>query len=480
MSDTIFNAKTSAKSSASTAAFEPKTPAGTDLMPNGRHLRKSPIGFPEPTELDLVRHYSALARKIYNVDENFYPLGSCTMKYNPKISERAANTEELMSAHPLMDETLVQGWLEILYKMEKLLCGITGMQRFCLQPAAGAHGELTGILMIKAYHAQHGQARSKIIVPDTSHGTNPATAAFAGYQVVTVQSNEQGCIDLCAMDKAIDKDTAAVMITIPNTLGLFEKEILSITSLAHSRGALCYCDGANLNAIMGITKPSLMDFDVMHVNLHKTFAAPHGGGGPGSGPLGASERLTPYLPAPLIDCDSGHYKTSIPDPRSIGRVKAWWGNAGVILKSYAYILMNGADGLKEASQAAVTSANWLKEKLKKTYELPYDRHCMHEFVLSAKRQAAQGVHALDIAKALLDYGFHAPTIYFPLIVSEALMIEPTETENLSTLKEFADVMNEIAQTAETNPEKIKQAPVKTPVRRVDEVSAARTPCITCQ
>ncbi len=446
-------------------------------------LREEPAGLPEVSELDLVRHYTGLSRKNYGVDTGFYPLGSCTMKYNPKVNEDVAALAGFSGLHPYLPGELCQGALQLMYELEKYLCEIAGMDRFTLQPAAGAHGELTGMLIIRAYHMQRGDARrNKVLVPDSAHGTNPATAAMCGYKTVEIKSDSRGGVDLDDLRRLVGDDTAGLMLTNPNTLGLFDENIAQIARIVHEAGGLVYCDGANMNAIMGIARPGDMGFDVVHFNLHKTFSTPHGGGGPGSGPVGVKDILVPYLPRPLVECrDNGtggkEYYLDYGGEQSIGRVKAFYGNFGVMVKAYAYIRMLGATGLKEASRYAVLNANYLKEKLKDTYHLPYDRTCMHEFVLSARNLKDTGVRALDIAKRLLDYGYHPPTVYFPLIVEEALMIEPTETESKETLDRFAEAMQRIAREAVENPELVTGAPRCTPVQRLDEVTAARKPVL---
>jgi len=466
-----------------------------ELLPAGM-LRDKPAGLPEAAEVDVVRHYTRLSRMNYGVDTGFYPLGSCTMKYNPKINEDAAALPGFASLHPYQSEKLCQGALKLMYELEKILCEIAGMDRFTLQPAAGAHGELTGMMIIRAYHLHRGDAqRNKVLVPDSAHGTNPATASMCGCETVEVKSNECGGVDLDDLRRLVGEDTAGLMLTNPNTLGIFDENILKITEIVHEAGGLVYCDGANMNAIMGIARPGDMGFDAVHFNLHKTFSTPHGGGGPGSGPVGVKEFLVPFLPRPLVErrlveccaecCETAGTSAKIKEvycldyrgDNSIGRVKAFYGNFGVMVKAYAYIRMLGADGLKEASEHAVLNANYLKEKLKQTYNLPYDRNCMHEFVLSAKNLKDMGVRTLDIAKRLLDYGYYPPTIYFPLIVEEALMIEPTETESRETLDEFIEAMEKIAREAEESPELVTGAPHHTPVKRLDEVTAARKPIL---
>lgn len=439
------------------------------------YLREGSAGLPEVSEVDVARHYTGLSQHNYGVDSGIYPLGSCTMKYNPKINEDIARLEKLVRLHPYQNEEQVQGSLEILYQLKEYLAEISGMDDVTLQPASGAHGELTGLMIIKSYFEDKGEERTKVIVPDSAHGTNPASAAMAGYDVVEITSNEEGMIDLEALRDAIDDDVAALMLTNPNTLGIFEKDILEIARIVHEAGGLLYYDGANMNAIMGYVRPGDMDFDVLHFNLHKTFSTPHGGGGPGSGPVGVKKFLTPYLPVPVISKKSDRYYWDYDRPKSLGRVHAFYGNYGVMLKAYAYIRALGAEGLKEATENAVLNANYLKACLKDDYLLPYEENSLHEFVLSGIRQKEKGVSTLNIAKRLLDYDQYAPTIYFPLIVREALMIEPTETENISTLNRFVETMRIISREIEENPDLVKNAPHKTFVRKLDEVKAAREP-----
>ncbi|HHV97679.1 MAG TPA: aminomethyl-transferring glycine dehydrogenase subunit GcvPB [Clostridiaceae bacterium] len=444
-----------------------------DLIPD-EYLRKDLPKLPEVSEVDAVRHFIGLSRLNHGVDNGFYPLGSCTMKYNPKINEDVAALEGFSSVHPYQPEETVQGCLELLYKTGEFLSEITGMAKMSLQPAAGAHGELTGLMIIKAYHAYKGETgRKKIIVPDSAHGTNPASAAFAGFEVIQIKSNEKGGVDLEDLKSVMGNDVAGLMLTNPNTLGLFDEHIKEIADIVHNAGGLLYYDGANANAILGIARPGDMGFDIVHLNLHKTFSTPHGGGGPGAGPIGVVEKLVPFLPYPIVELKDGKYYLNYDLPLSIGRVKSFYGNFSVIVKTYAYILSMGSEGLRKVSENAVLNANYVMNKLKEYYELPFDQKCMHEFVLSAQKQKEAGVSAIDIAKRLLDYGIHPPTVYFPLIVKEALMIEPTETESKETLDEFIDIMISIAKEAESNPDTIKSAPHNTPVTRLDEVKAAR-------
>ncbi len=447
----------------------------SELIP-GELLRDSPPDLPEVSEVDLVRHYTRLSQRNYGVDAGFYPLGSCTMKYNPKVNEDMACLSGFANVHPYQDEKAVQGCLELLWKTDRLLSEITGMERFTFQPAAGAHGEMTGLMIIKAWHESRGDhARTKIIIPDSAHGTNPASAAIAGFNVVEVKSDENGLVNLHELEKAIDGETAGLMLTNPNTLGLFEKHIPEIARMIHEAGGLLYYDGANMNAIMGVSRPGDMGFDVIHLNLHKTFSTPHGGGDPGAGPVGVVKELVPFLPAPTVEYDGQRYYADYTRPLSIGRVRSFHGNFTVVVKAYAYILTMGAKGLRQVSETAVLNANYVLAKLRDLYHLPYDRHCMHEVVFSAENQKKQGVSALDIAKRLLDYGFHPPTIYFPLSVKEALMIEPTETESKETLDSFIKAMEDISGEAKQDPELVKGAPYSTVVSRLDEAMAARKP-----
>jgi len=440
-------------------------------------LRKDPPELPEVHELDVVRHYTELARKNYGVDVGFYPLGSCTMKYNPKMNEDLANLDGFKYLHPYQPEETTQGALKLMYHLKGLLCEITGMDDMTLAPAAGAHGELTGMLIVRAFHdSKNDTKRKKVIVPDSAHGTNPASASMVGYEVVEIKSSSEGLVDLKELEKNLDDETAAVMLTNPNTLGLFEKDIEKITSMAHEAGALLYYDGANLNAIMGRVRPGDMGFDIVHLNLHKTFSTPHGMGGPGSGPIGVKKHLADFLPVPVVREKDGRYYLDYNVPKTIGMVRSFLGNFLVLVKAYAYILLMGKDGLKFASEMAVLNANYLRKKLSEFMKIAYDRICMHEFVVDGSYLLKKtGVKTLDVAKRILDFGMHAPTIYFPLIVHEALMIEPTETESKETLDRFAQILENIVKEAEENPEVVKTAPHKTPVRRLDEVTASRKP-----
>ena len=430
--------------------------------------RKEKLNLPELSENEISRHYTGLAGRAHGVNNGFYPLGSCTMKYNPKVNEEAASLEGFAGIHPLQPEHTVRGALRVFDLAEQYLCEITGMDAMTFQPAAGAHGEFTGLLLIKAYHHSRGdEKRTKIIVPDSAHGTNPASATMAGYSVVSIPSREDGCVDLDKLKEAVGEDTAGLMLTNPNTVGLFDKNILEITRIVHEGGGLCYYDGANLNAVMGIVRPGDMGFDVIHLNLHKTFSPPHGVGGPGSGPGGCKEFLRPFLPGFMVK-----------GPQSIGSVKMFYGNFGVVVKALAYIMTLGREGIPEASSNAVLNANYMMNKLSDLYQMAYNETCMHEFVMTLEDLKHDiNVSAMDIAKALLDYGIHPPTMYFPLIVHEALMVEPTETESKETLDEAIEVFRNIYEKAKADPESLHQAPVKTPVRRLDEVTAARKPVL---
>lgn len=442
-------------------------------------IRKEEAELPQVYETEVVRHYTNLSRLNHAVDVGFYPLGSCTMKYNPKVNEKISKFDGFAYIHPYQPEETVQGALEIMYNLQILLCEITGMDYMTLQPAAGAHGELTGMSIIKKYHEDRGDFnRNKVLVPDSAHGTNPASAAMCGFEVIELKSTEQGLIDLEELKKNLDENTAAVMLTNPNTLGLYEKDIDTITRLAHEAGALLYYDGANLNAIMGKVRPGDMGFDVVHLNLHKTFSTPHGMGGPGSGPVGVKAFLKDYLPIPVVEQDEkGFYYFNYDLPKSIGKVRSFYGNFGVFVKAYAYILFMGKDGLKKASELAVLNANYLRSKISKFLKIASDIVCMHEFVVDGSEFKKYGVKTLDVAKRLLDYGYHPPTVYFPLIVPEALMIEPTETETKETLDGFAETLEKILKEAEKSSELLKNAPHNTYVRRLDEARAVKNPVL---
>ncbi len=447
-----------------------------ELIPT-EFLREEAPNLPEVSELDAVRHFTELSRLNYGVDNGFYPLGSCTMKYNPKLNEDMARLPGFSAIHPYQPVELAQGALELLAKTEEYLSEIAGMNRVSLQPVAGAHGEYAGLMIFKNYHRQKGETRTKIIVPDSAHGTNPATANVCGYDVVQVPSDKRGGVDVEALRQAMAEDVAGLMLTNPNTLGLFDENIIEIAEIIHSKGGLLYYDGANANAIMGISRPGDMGFDIVHFNLHKTFSTPHGGGGPGSGPIGVKEFLVPFLPLPIIEQKKGQYYLDYDRPQSIGKIHAFYGNFGVIVKAYTYLRALGAEGLKAVSEHAVLNANYLMASLKEHFNLPYERICMHEFVINSKQQKEKGVHTLDIAKRLLDYGYHPPTIYFPLIVEEAMMLEPTETESKEVLDEFIEIMKKIAAEVEENPEIVKNAPSHTVVGRLDETLAARKPVL---
>lgn len=443
---------------------------------DGKFLRKTPLNMPQLSELEVLRHYKELSDKNFCIEKGFYPLGSCTMKYNPKVNEMLANLEGFTNLHPLQSDEDSQGALELMYNLQESLKEITGMDAISLQPAAGAHGELAGMMIIKKYFQSIGENRTKVIIPDSAHGTNPASAQMCGFECIEIKSNSKGQVDIDALKAVLDGSVAAIMMTNPNTLGLFEENILEISKLMHENGSLLYYDGANFNAIMGYTNPKLMGFDVVHINLHKTFSTPHGGGGPGSGPIGVVEKLKKFLPVPIIDQNSSNngekYFRNYALENSIGKVKSFYGNFGVLVRAYAYILMMGKD-LKTVSEDAVLNANYLKEKLKGAYELPYDYTCMHEFVLSGDKQKEQGASTLWIAKRLMDENTHPPTVYFPLIVHEALMIEPTETEDKQRLDEFVEVMLKIAKEIEQSPEKALNSPQNAPVKKIDETLAAR-------
>ncbi|OGN95547.1 MAG: glycine dehydrogenase (aminomethyl-transferring) [Chloroflexi bacterium RBG_13_51_36] len=445
----------------------------TELPP--KQLLRQELELPEVSEVELMRYFTALSKLNYGVDTGFYPLGSCTMKYNPKWHEDIARLAGFASIHPLQPEESVQGALQLMFELEEYLTEITGTHATSLVPIAGAHGEFTGLLLVKAYHQDRGdKARKKILLTDSSHGTNPASAVMCGFEIGVVASDGEGNVDMKDLESAMNEEVAALTLTMPTTLGLFDPKILEIGQLVHERGGLLGADGANLNALLGQVKFGELGYDYVQLNLHKTFSTPHGGGGPGSGPVCVKENLADFLPSPLVTKNKGMYKFVSPT-KSIGRVANFWGNFGVMCKAYAYIRSLGAEGLKEVSENAVLNANYLKEKLKPYYYLSYDRICMHEVVFSGRRQKAKGVHTVDIAKRLLDYGLHPPTVYFPLVVDEALMIEPTETESKQTLDAFVEAMKEIARDVEENPEVLHTAPHSTPVRRLDDVRAARNP-----
>ena len=441
------------------------------------HVRLGSAGLPQLGELEVMRHYKELSDRNFCIEKGFYPLGSCTMKYNPKVNELLASLEGFTNIHPNMPDEYCQGALELMYNLQKALKKITGMSAITLQPAAGAHGELTGMMVIKKYFESISDNRKKVLIPDSAHGTNPASAHMCGFEIVPVKSNDKGQVDIEDLKSLLDKDVAAIMMTNPNTLGLYEENVLEISKLMHNNGSLLYYDGANFNAIMGYTNPKLMGFDVVHINLHKTFATPHGGGGPGAGPVGVVDKLKEFLPVPVVAFDGKKYYRNYDLKNSIGSVKSFYGNFGVLVRAYAYILMMG-NNLKEATENAVLNSNYIKEKLKPYYDLPYDVPCMHEFVLSGERQKEQGVSTLHIAKRLMDENTHPPTVYFPLIVHEAIMIEPTESETKQKLDELIEIMVKIAKEIASKPEIALTDPHKAPVKKVDETLAARHPDLT--
>jgi glycine dehydrogenase subunit 2 len=460
--------------------FEPPAmdipdPGRYDLDP--RHVRDDIAGFPELSEVDVVRHYTRLSRLNYAIDLGLYPLGSCTMKYNPKVNEKVARLAGFADAHPQLPEAMAQGSLRLMWQLEKALCAICGMDRFTLQPAAGAQGEQTAILMARAYHRDRGRARDVVLIPDSAHGTNPASAHVAGYKVEQIASNDRGCVDLGALCRRVSEDVAVLMLTNPNTLGVFEGEIEEVARALHDKGALLYMDGANLNAFVGQARPGDMGVDVHHLNLHKTFSTPHGGGGPGAGPVGVRKLLEPYLPVPMVEAEGARLRLDYDRPKSIGRMRSFFGNFGMFVRAYAFMLALGPEGLKRMSETAVLNANYIRRRLEGTYHLPYDSPTLHEVVFSDKHLEATGVRTLDVAKRLMDYGFHPPTIYFPLIVKGALMIEPTESESREELDAFCDAMLAIDAEARRDPELVRTAPHTTPIRRLDETTAARSPVL---
>ena len=452
-------------------------PEKKDVLPASL-MRKSIENEVEVSEVDVIRHFTRLSKLNVSIDAGLYPLGSCTMKHNPRLNEELARTWGFALSHPLQPDHQVQGNLELLWNLEQTLKEILGMPRVTLQPVAGAHGELTGILMIHKALAKTGNPRKYILIPDSAHGTNPASAAFAGYEIKELKSNARGTIDLATLEEAVTEDVAALMITVPNTLGVFESQIKQIADILHAKGAYLYCDGANLNSFVGVARPGDMGIDVIHSNLHKTFSTPHGGGGPGAGPVGVSERLVPFLPTPTVERRTdGSFYLEHHHPDSIGRMRAFNGNFGVLVRALTYMRSMGPDGLRRIAQIAVLNANYIRARLKSAYHLPYDAPSLHEVVFSDKKQNAKDVHTLDIAKRLMDYGFHPPTIYFPLIVAGALMIEPTESEPREELDAFCDAMIAIAREAAERPELVRTAPHTTPVRRLDEARAARQPVL---
>ncbi|CRH88603.1 aminomethyl-transferring glycine dehydrogenase subunit GcvPB [Peribacillus simplex] len=476
----IFEISTSGRIGYSLPEMDVATIPLEEILP-ADYIREEEAKLPEVSELDIMRHYTALSKRNHGVDSGFYPLGSCTMKYNPKINENVARFNGFAHIHPYQDPATVQGALGLLFDLQEHLTEITGMDQVTLQPAAGAHGEWTGLMMIRAFHEANGDTeRTKVIVPDSAHGTNPASATVAGLETITVKSDENGLVDLEDLKRVVGPDTAALMLTNPNTLGLFEENILEMAQLVHEAGGKLYYDGANLNAVLSKARPGDMGFDVVHLNLHKTFTGPHGGGGPGSGPVGVKSDLIPYLPKPLIVKQGEQFVLDYDRPQSIGRVKPYYGNFGINVRAYTYIRSMGPDGLKAVTENAVINANYMMRKLEPYFDLPYNRHCKHEFVLSGRRQKKLGVRTLDIAKRLLDFGYHPPTIYFPLNVEEGMMIEPTETESKETLDAFIDAMIQIAKEAEETPEIVQEAPHTTVIKRLDETLAARKPVLRYQ
>jgi len=434
-------------------------------------LRQTEMKLPEVSEPEVIRHFTNLSSMNHHVDKGFYPLGSCTMKYNPKINDRIAGLPGFADIHPLQPESSVQGALELMYDLEKMLCALTGMHAATLQPAAGSHGELTGVMIIKKYHEAKGEKRKYILIPDSAHGTNPSSAYSTNYETLALKSNEKGCIDINDLKEKMSEEVAGLMITNPNTLGLFEEEIEQIVDTVHEYDGIVYMDGANLNALLGITCPGDMGFDITHINLHKTFSTPHGGGGPGSGPIAVVEKLAKYLPVPRVIKTGDSYKLSSDFPESIGKVLGLYGNFGIMVRAYVYITMLGIRGLSEVSKNAILNANYLRVKLADKFAVPYNRTCMHEFVASGENHRELGIKTLDIAKRLLDFGLHAPTVYFPLIVREAIMVEPTETESKQTLDKFIAAMEQIDREAHENPDILHKAPHTTPVRRLEELKA---------
>lgn len=470
----IFEKSRPGRSSACVPACDVEEVPPGSLIPDD--LLRRDLDLPEVAEADLVRHYTALSRRNFGLDMGFYPLGSCTMKYNPKINEDVAALPGFTGLHPYVPGRFAQGNLQLLYELQEYFSEIFGMAAFSLQPAAGAHGELTGIMIIKKFFEKKKERRTAILIPDTAHGTNPASSALCGYRTLSVRTNAEGGVDLTHLEQLMTQEVAGMMLTNPNTLGLFERNIERVAAIVHGRGGLLYGDGANANAFLGQCRPGELGFDILHINLHKTFSAPHGCGGPGSGPVGVNKALTDFLPVPRIIKTDDRYEMMWNCPDSIGRVKAFYGNFNVLVKAYTYLRALGPEGVKKVSEMAVLNANFVRERLKRSFDLAYDRTCMHECVFSGARQAKEcGVHTLDIAKRLLDCGYHPPTIYFPLVVPEAIMIEPTETESLETLDRFCDEMITIARETQENPSRVKSAPVTTPVGRLDDVKAAREP-----
>jgi glycine dehydrogenase subunit 2 len=473
-SATIFERSRPSRRAWSLPGSDVDAPALEELVPEGLRRSRRPR-LPEVSELDLVRHYTRLSQRNWAIDVGPYPLGSCSMKYNPKVAEDAAALPGFSTLHPLADDTLVQGALELLGTLEAALCEATGMARLTFQPAAGAQGELTGLLIMRAHHEAQGRPRTKVIVPDSAHGTNPASVSLAGWEAVEVRSDTRGLVDLSALKRMLNEDVAGLMLTNPNTLGLFERDIVEIATAVHEVGGLLYYDGANFNSIVGVARPGDMGFDVVHLNLHKTFATPHGGGGPGSGPLAVTERLERYLPAPVLTRDDGteRWRWDHDRPDSIGRIHSFHGNFGINVRAYAFLRSLGPEGLRRVAERAVLNANYLRLLIEQDFPTAYPGTCMHEFVSTAKGFKKHGVRAMDIAKRLIDHGYHPPTVYFPLVVDEALMVEPTETESKETLDGLADALRTIAVEAGTDPEALRSAPHSTPVRRPDEAQAAR-------
>ena len=466
------------RSSPGKAAYS-LSPIDVDDMPaaeilDAKYLRSEVTGFPEVSEVEIIRHYTRMSTWNYNIDLGMYPLGSCTMKYNPKLNERAARIPEIAGTHPLQEEEQVQGNLEILYRLQEYLQELTGMDGVTLQPAAGSQGELVGILMIRAHHVRQGRPRKHVLIPDSAHGTNPASATIAGYEVISIPSDKSGRIDSQALAREMNEDVACLMLTNPNTLGIFEQDIQEISRIVHEQGGLIYMDGANFNALMGYARPGDMGIDILHLNLHKTFSTPHGGGGPGCGAVACKQQLVPFLPLPVVDKVEGTYRAEDNRSHSIGPVHAFWGNFGMAVRALCYILSCGREGLKEITETAVLNANYLRSRLNEHFHLPYSTPCMHEVVLSDKHQEKLGVRTLDIAKRLIDYGFHPPTVYFPLIVPGAIMIEPSESESKEELDAFADAMIAISREAERQPELVREAPVRAKRSRLDETRAARS------
>lgn len=451
----------------------PKWYGDKQLDVDNKYLRSDKIGLPEESESEIIRHYVNLSTKNHHVDKGFYPLGSCTMKYNPKINEKLSSFEGFTEIHPYQDESSIQGVLELYYELDAMLSEVSGMSKVSLQPVAGAHGEWTALKVIRAYHESQGNPRKKVIIPDTAHGTNPASIIMAGYEVVQLDSTGEGLVDIDELREYFDEDTAAFMITNPNTLGLFEKNIKEIAEIVHAKGGLLYMDGANFNALLGIVKPAELGFDIMHFNLHKTFSTPHGGGGPGAGPIGVVDKLIPFLPVPDVVKENDTYKFNYNLPQTIGKVHSFYGNYLILVRAYIYMKVLGSNGLHRVSENAIINANYVKKMLEDHYDLPYKQHCMHEVVFSGENLSKHGIKTLDVAKRLLDFNMHAPTIYFPLLVHEAIMIEPTETEGKEVLDNFIAVMKQIAKEAAENPEKLKLAPETTPVKRLNESLAAK-------